>query len=106
MRARDEADHRLLAAALGFVDQELCGLFLSVAADFADHDDRLGGLIGEEEFEHVDEVGAPLTGVAADADRGGLAESGVGGLEHRFIGQRARARDDADAALFEDAAGQ
>src|SRR5690606_34197803 len=40
--ARDEAGHRLLAAALGLVDQELGGIFLGRAADLADHDDRLG----------------------------------------------------------------
>ena len=102
--ARDEAGHRLFAAALRFVDQELRGLFFGVAADFADHDDRLGGVVGEEEFEHVDEVGA-VDRVAADADRGRLAEADIRGLEHGFISQRARARDDADAALLEDVAG-
>src|SRR3546814_5326404 len=99
--ARDEARHRFLAATLRFVDQELRRLFLGVAADFADHDDRLGRLVGKEQFEHVDEVGA-VDGVAADADRGRLAKADVRGLEHRFIGQRARARDAADAALGED----
>ena len=53
--------------------QELRGVFLGGAADLADHDDRLGRLVGEEHFQHVDELGA-LDRVAADADRGGLAE--------------------------------
>src|SRR6202007_2368579 len=43
----------------------------------------------------------PLTRLAADADRGGLAEALLGRLKHRFIGQRARARDDADRARLE-----
>ena len=47
----------------------------------------------------------PVDRIAADADRGGLAEALVGGLEHRLIGQRAGAADDADAALREDVAG-
>jgi hypothetical protein len=52
----DEAGH--LAATLGFVDQELRGLFFRVATDFTDHDDRLGFVVGQEQFQHVDEVGA------------------------------------------------
>ena len=72
--AGDEADHRLLAAALGLVAQELGGVFLGRAADLADHDDRLGLGVGQEHLQHVDEFGA-LDRVAADADRGGLAEA-------------------------------
>ncbi len=93
--AGDEADHRLLAAALGFVVDELRGVFLRRAADLADHDDRMGLVVGQEQFQHVDEFRA-LDRVAADADRRGLAEADLGGLEHGFIGQRAGARDDAD----------
>ncbi len=55
-------------------------------------------------LEHVDEFGA-LDRVAADAHRRGLAEADLGRLEHGFIGQRARTRDDADIALLEDIAG-
>src|ERR1700674_3307583 len=94
--ARDEANHRLLAAALGLVAQKLGGLLLGGAADLADHDDRLGLRIAEEEFEHVDEFGA-LHRIAADADGGGL--------EHRLVGERARARHDADLAALVDVAG-
>src|SRR5690606_26962775 len=66
-----------------------------------DHDDRRGLIIGEEHFQNVDELGA-LDRIAADADRRGLAEAFLGGLEHGLIGERARARDDADRALLED----
>ena len=99
--AGDEADHRLLAAALRLVLDELRRVLLGRAADLADHHDRLGLVVGQEHFEHVDELGA-LDRVAADADRGGLAEALARGLEHRLIGQRARARDDADRARLED----
>ncbi len=75
---------------------ELGGVFLGGAADFADHDDRLGVGVGQEHLQHVDELGA-LDRIAADADGGGLAEAHVGGLEHRFIGEGAGARDHADA---------
>ena len=101
--AGDEADDGLLAPALGLVGEELRGVLFGAAADLADHDDRLGLVVGEEHLEHVDELGA-LDRIAADADRGRLAETLVGGLEHRFIGQRARAADDADTALLEDVA--
>src|SRR5216684_4378326 len=94
--AGDETDHRLLGlAAL----EELRRLFLGRAADLADHDDRLGLLVLEEEFEAVDEIGA-VDGIAADADAARLTEAGRGGLRYRLIGQGARARDDADLALL------
>ncbi len=99
----DEAGHRLLAAAPGLVADELGGVFLGRAADFADHDDRLGGVVGQEHLQHVDELGA-LDRVAADADGGRLAETGIGRLEHGFIGQCAGARHDADGAGREDIA--
>ena len=93
--ACDEAGHRLLAALLGFVDQELRGVFFGGAADLADHHDRLGLGIGEEELKAFDEIHA-LDRIAADAERGGLAEPFARGLEHRLIGERAGARHNAD----------
>src|ERR1700742_4302479 len=99
--AGNEADHRLLAAALGLVLEELRRILLGRAADLADHDDRGGLLIGQEHFQHVDEFGA-LDRVAADPDRRGLAQSFLRGLEYRLIGQRARTGDDADIAGPED----
>ena len=60
----------------GLVGEELRRLLLGLAADLADHDDRLGLVVGQEELEHVDEVGA-VDRIAADADRGGLAEAFV-----------------------------
>src|SRR5690606_19494044 len=101
--AGDETDSRLPAALFAFVGKELRGVFFGRAADFADHDDRLGFRIAEEKFEHIDELGA-LHRIAADADGGRLAEAFVGGLEHGFVSQRAGARDDADAAFLEDLA--
>ena len=67
MRPAMKPDHRLLAAAPGFVDEELGGVFLGRAADLADHDDRLGRLVGQEHLQHIDELGA-LHRIAADAD--------------------------------------
>src|SRR5690606_36805698 len=96
-------DHRLLATALGFVLEELSRIFFSRAADFTDHDDRLGFVVGQEHFQHVDELGA-LDRVAADTDSGGLAEALIRGLEHSFIGKRARARYNTHRALLEDIA--
>src|ERR1700693_1201249 len=102
--AGDEADYRLLTPLLGLVAQKLGGLLLGGAADLADHDDRLGLRIAEEELEHVDEFGA-LHRIAADADARRLAEAFDGGLEHRLVGERARARHDADLAALVDVAG-
>ena len=93
------------AALLRLVLEELRGVFFGRAADLADHDDRLGLGVGEEHFEHVDVLGA-LDRVAADADGrwSGRGPTAVVWLD-RLIGQRARARDNADRAALVDVAG-
>ncbi len=53
--------------------EELGGILLGAAADLADHDDGLGRRVGKQHLQHIDELGA-LDRIAADADRGGLAE--------------------------------
>src|SRR5258708_4917040 len=93
----------LLAAAFALIDQKRGGFSLGEPADFADHDDRGGFWIGQKHLQHVDEFGA-LDWIAADTDSRGLAEALLGGLEHRFIGQRARPRHDADIAALENVA--
>ena len=78
-------------------------IFLSRAADFADHEhgERLGIFL--EELQRVDEVRS-LDGVAADADGRRLADASGRQLERRLIRQRARTGDDADMALAVDVA--
>src|SRR5208282_2116070 len=97
--AGDEPDRRFLAATLGFVLEKLRRVFLRRTADLADQDDRRGRLVGEEHFQDLDEIAA-FDRVAADADRGGLAEAFLRGLKHRLIGERSGTRDDADLAGF------
>src|SRR4051812_40824719 len=99
-RAADEADDRLLILRRA---DKLGGVLLGGAADLADHDDALRLVILEEELEAVDEVGA-VDGIAADADAGRLAEPGRGGLRDGLVGERPRARDDADLAARVDVA--
>ena len=82
---------------------EVRGGFFVGAADLAHHDDAFGLRIAFEQLQHVDEVHAAHR-IAADADAGALAEALVGGLEHGFVGERAGARHDADAALLVDEA--
>src|SRR3569623_1880237 len=74
-------------------------VFLSRAADFTDHNDALGLTVLLEQLEAVDEMGA-LDRIAADTDTGALAEAVLRGLMHGFVGERAGARHDADAALL------
>jgi hypothetical protein len=57
-----------------------------------------------EELEHVDEV-VPFDRVAADADARRLADAEGRELTDGLVGERARARHDADAAGLVDVAG-
>src|SRR6202171_3777321 len=75
------------------------GGFLVAATDFTHENDALGARIALKELQHIDEVHAAHR-VPADADAGALAEPDVGGLEYGLVGERARARHDADAALL------
>ncbi|KAF1856457.1 hypothetical protein Lal_00048580, partial [Lupinus albus] len=87
---RDVGHHRLGHVGL----DEGSGFFFSGTADLTDHDDRFGLRVFLEQLQDVDEVGA-RDRVATDAHAGGLAEAGVGGLLHGFIGQGAGTRHDA-----------
>src|SRR4051795_1020819 len=98
--AGNESDHGLPAPALGLIDDELGGIFLSRATDLPDHDDRLGGLVGQEHFQHLDELGS-LHRIAADSDSGGLAKALARGLEYRLVRERAGPRHDPDLAGLE-----
>ncbi|SPO56510.1 exported protein of unknown function [Pseudomonas sp. JV551A1] len=71
--------------------------FFSRTADLTDHDDRFGLRVFLEQLQDVDEVGA-RDRVTTDADAGRLAEAGVGGLLHSFVGQGAGTRNDTDLA--------
>src|ERR1700733_5619462 len=102
--AGDETNHRFLPATLSLVLEELRRVLLRRAADLANHHDGLGGLIGKEHLQHLDEVGA-FDGIAADADRSGLAKTFLCSLKHRLVSQRAGPRHDADLARLENIAG-
>ena len=96
--ARDVADDRLGDVVLDVRRRALLG----VAADLADHHDRVGLGVGLERRERVDVRGADDR-VAADADGRGEAE--VTQLVHHLVGQRARLGHQADAAGLGDGAG-
>src|SRR5579884_2383673 len=98
--AGNEADDRLFAPR---GPEKLGRLLLAAAADLADHDDRLGLVVGEEHLQDVDKARA-VDRIAADPDATRLAEPDRRGLRHRLVGQRARARDDADPAAAMDMA--
>lgn len=120
--AGDEGDNRLVLGVV--VLQELGGVLLSGPSDLTDHDDTVGLRVVEEDCERVDEVGA-CERISADTaytvrgrdgegrwmgggwlpDDEGLAEADLGGLVHGFVGEGARAGDDADAPALVDEAG-
>ena len=91
--AGDVGDDRLRHLRL----DEVGGLLLLVAADLADHHDVLGLRVGLEPLEDVDERRADDR-VAADADDRRVAEAHLRQLVPDLVGQRARARDEADVA--------
>ena len=96
---RDEAGDRLVHLLL----DEARGALLGAAADLADQDDAVGVRIGLEELEHVDEVHA-ADRIAADADARRLPDAARRELADRLVGERARARDDADVPGLVDVA--
>src|SRR6185503_8054227 len=77
--------------------------FLVRAADLANHDDGLGLRVVVEHLHHVD-VLEPVHRVAADADAARLAETELGELPDRFVGERAGARHHADRPALVDVA--
>ena len=79
------------------------GGLLGVAADLADHDDRVRLRILVEQLQRVEEVRADDR-VAADPDAGRLSDPELRQLPDRLIGQRARARNHADVAFLVDVA--
>src|SRR5438067_4935166 len=68
-----------------------------MAADLADHHDRLGLVISQKHVEHIGEIEA-MDRVAADPDAARLPEPRRRCLRHRLIRQGAGARYDADLA--------
>ena len=98
--AGDESDDRLFHVLL----YKLGGGFFGVAADFADHDDGFGFGIAVEQVERIDERCADDR-ISADADGGRLSDAALRELVDRFVGQRARARDDSDRSFFVDRCG-
>ena len=96
----DEAGDGLFAV---FTDP-LGGFFFGGSADFTDHDEGFGVRVVVEHFHDIEVRGA-IDGVAADADAGGLAMAAAGELPHGFVGESARARDDADLAGVVDVTG-
>ena len=90
----DEANHRLLDMLFHILRRSL----FRCAADFADQDDRLGLRILIEQLQRVD-VRGPDDGIAADADRCRLSDAALRELVDGFVGEGARARDDADMFL-------
>src|SRR6185437_11701084 len=87
-------DHRLLHV-LANVGRSR---FFRIAADLADHDDRMRVGVGIEKLNGVEECGANDR-VAADADAGGLSDAEFRQLADRFVGERAGARHNADVAF-------
>src|SRR6266404_3328982 len=79
-------------------------LLFGGAADLADQDHARGARIVLVQAQHVDEAGADDR-IAADADARRLADTELRQLVHRFVSQRAAARDDADRPRLVDVAG-
>ncbi len=90
----DKSDHRFFH--IGFDPSS--SFFLRAAADLADHDDRFGARIVIEHIQNVDEF-QTMHRITANAYAGRLSHAKTSQLIHRFIGQRAAARNHADTSL-------
>src|SRR5687767_3924396 len=88
--------------AIGF-DPFSC-LFLSRAADLANHDDAVRIRIVIEHSDHI-EMRRPVDWIAANANASGLTNTALGKLPDRLVGQRAAPRDNADVAALMNVAG-
>ena len=76
---------------------------LVAAADLTHHDDAFGLRIGLKQGQNVHEIHATHR-VATDPHTRALTKPKARGLEHGFVGQRARARHNADLAGLVDEA--
>jgi hypothetical protein len=72
--------------------------FFVVAADLADHHDRIGFIVFVEELQYVDVLQA-IDWITSDPNSARLPQSQLGQLSHCLVRQRAGTRDDADTAL-------
>src|SRR5262249_44393460 len=99
-RPGDEGRDRLFHAGLDVGRRALLGL----AADLADHDDTSCARVAVNQHRAADEAHAGVR-ITADAYTSGLTNSERGELSHRFVGERARARNDADRTGSVDVAG-
>ena len=97
----NEADYREVAVVI--VCEPLRGLFLSLSADLADHNDPLGLLVRDEAFEDIDEVSS-IERVTANAHNCGLTKAHLCRLTHCLISQGPRSRDNADGTRQVDVA--
>ena len=90
----DEPRHRLghLRA------NKIGGLLFGRSPDLTDNQHPLGGRIGLKHPQSVHETGA-IHRISPDAQRGGLPQSQVGQLVHRFVGERPRPADHSHFSL-------
>src|SRR5205814_1770585 len=93
--AGNKADDRFLHVG----PDELSGSLFRVAANFANHDDRLGLRIAIKQIERVHKIRSD-DWIATNADCGGLSDAALRKLMYGLVGQCARSRDDANIPLF------
>lgn len=103
-RCRDtgnEADNRLVGSVV--LLQEVCSILLGGTTNLSNHDNTVGLLVLEEDFQAVNEVGS-REGVTTDTDNERLAKTGLGSLIYGFVRESSGARDDADTTALVDKA--
>src|SRR5580704_413909 len=91
----DEADHRLLYIFLDVFGSH----FLSIAANFADHYDRVGIAIFVEQLDRIQKAGANNR-IAANSDTGGLPDAQMRELINGLVSERPTAAHNAHMALL------
>ena len=78
---------------------KLRGSFFGIAADFANHDHRLGLGIAIEQVQRIHKI-RPDDRIAADPNRSRLSNPPLRKLMHGFVSQRARPRNNPDRTFL------
>ncbi len=95
----DETDNGLVAVTE--LLEPLGGVFLSLTADLADHDDALRLRVIGEALEAVNEIGA-VERISSNTDTGSLTKTNISGLSNSLVSQGSRSGNNSNLSSLVD----